>query len=105
MREKGAVREVVGDSTVEVSLRTSRGFLMNITTTYFSEGKAVEKVALVLLGKAKVGGETRVVAMGSLSRATIVGARSIWLETAHAVREAGREMPPKLISAQQAPTK
>ena len=105
MRERGAVREVAGDSTVEVSLRISRGFLMNATMIYFSEGKAVEKDALVLLGKAKVGGETRVVAMGSHSRATTVGARNIWSETAHTVREAGREMPPKLISAQQAPTK
>ena len=105
MRERGAVREVVGDSTVEVSLRISRGFLMNTTMIYSPEGKAVEKVALVLLGKAKVSGETRVVAMGSHLRATTVGAHNIWSETARTVREAGREMPPKLISAQQAPTK
>ena len=105
MRERGVVREVVGDFTAEVSQHISRGSLMNIMMIYSSEEKAVERVALILRGRAKVGGATRVVAMGSLSRATTVGARSTWLGTAHTVREAGREMPPKLISAQQVPTR
>ena len=78
---------------------------MNTTMIYFSEEKAVEKVALILRGRARAGGATRVVAMGSPSRATTVGARSTWLGTAHTVREAGREMPPKLISALQVPTR
>ena len=99
------VREVVGDSTVEVSQHTFRGFPMNNMMISSSEEKAVERVALILRGRAKVGGATRVVAMGSPSHATIVGARSTWLETAHTVREAGKERPPKLISALLAPTR
>ena len=105
MREKGAVREVVGVSTVAVSLGISRGFLMNTTMIYFSEGKAVEKVALVLRGRAKAGGETRVVAMDSHLHSIIVVAHSIWSEIAHMVRGTGREKQPKLISAQHLPTK
>ena len=91
MRERGVVKEVVGDSTVEAFQHTFRGFPMNNMMMYFSEEKAVERVAQILRGRAKVGGATRVVATGSPSRATVVGARSTWLGTAHTVREAGRE--------------
>ena len=70
------VREVVGDSTVEASQHTSRGSPMNNMTTYSLEVRAVEKVALVLRARAKVGGATRVVATVSLSNATIAGAHS-----------------------------
>ena len=91
MRERGVVREVVGDFTAEVSQHISRGSLMNIMMIYSSEEKAVERVALILRGRAKVGGATRVVAMGSPSSATIAGARSTWLGIAPTVREVERE--------------
>ena len=77
MRGRDVVGEVVGDSTVEVSQHTSRGFLMNILTISSLGERAVERVALVLRGKAKVGGATRVVVMGNPSSAIIVAAHSI----------------------------
>ena len=105
MRVKGVVREAVGDFTAVVLLPISRGFLMHTTTTSFSEEKVVEGVAPGPLGKARVGGETRVVAMDSHSHAIIAVAHSTWSGIAHMVREAGRERQPKLISAQRLPTK
>ena len=85
------VKEVVGDSTVEAFQHTFRGFPMNNMMMYFSEEKAVERVAQILRGRAKVGGATRVAAMGNPSSATIAGARSIWLGIAPTVREVERE--------------
>ena len=105
MRVKGVVREAVGDFTAVVFLLISRSFLMNTMTTSFLEEKVVERVAPGPLGKARVGGETRVVAMDSHSHAIIAVAQSAWSEIAHMARDTGRGKQPKLISAQHLPTK
>ena len=59
------VREGVGDSTAEASQHISRGSQMNIMTIYSLVERAVGRVAQVLRGRAKVGGETRAAETGS----------------------------------------
>ena len=105
MQVRGVVRETVDDFTVEVLPLSFRGFPMNTMTTSYSEEMVVARVVPVPLGRARVGGETRVVVTDNHLNAIIVVAHSIWSETAQWVRDRVEGTKPKLISAQHLPTK
>ena len=105
MQVRGVVRETVDDFTVEVLPLSFRGFPMNTMTTSYSEEIVVARVVPVPLGRARVGGGTRVVATDSHLSAIFAVVHSIWSEIAPMVRDSGEGKKPKLISAQHLPTK